>query len=211
VTALVWDEAGDRRYESGLDRGVLYIPGQPAVVWNGLVSIIETRSREIKSYYLDGVKYQDHVIPGDYSAKLTAFTYPDELDLLVGNAELAPGVTVYDQPTKTFNLCYRTGVVNDIVGFDFGYKIHIVYNLKAVQSESSAETISETISANPFEWDLTGVPIYLDGFRATNHLSVYSRKMDPIALLGLENRLYGTATEDASLPTFGALVDLVTS
>lgn len=211
MTALVWDKSGERWYASGLDRGVLYMPGQPAVVWNGLASITETRSREVKSYYIDGIKYQDHVIPGDYSAKLTAFTYPDELDLLVGNAELAPGVTVYDQPNKRFNLSYRTGVVNDVVGFDFGYKIHVIYNLVAVQTEDSAETVSDSVSAKPFEWDLTGVPMYLDGFRATNHISVYSRKLDPILLLGLENRLYGSDSGDPDLPAFGDLVDLVTA
>jgi hypothetical protein len=57
MTVLEWDKIGDRRYETGVDRGVLFPPNGPAVPWNGLTAITETVSREVKSYYVDGVKY----------------------------------------------------------------------------------------------------------------------------------------------------------
>lgn len=208
MTALVWDKAGDRQYETGVDRGVLYLIDGSAVPWNGLVSVVESRGREVVSSYQDGAKYQDYAIPGDYTARLTAFTYPDALDSLVGNAKYAPGVTVYDQPSKMFHLSYRTNVGDDLTELA-GYKIHVVYNILAVSGDISAETVTDTPLPGSFEWDLRGTPIYIDGFRATNHMSVDSREISPIGLAGLEATLYGTATANPSLPAFGDLLDLV--
>jgi hypothetical protein len=209
VTALVWDKPGERRYETGIDRGVLYLTDGTAVPWNGIVSVVENRARDSRSDYIDGVKFQEYVIPGDYSAKLTAFTYPDDLDLLVGNAKVAPGVTVYDQRSKLFNLSYRTHLGNDLQGTEYGYRIHVVYNISAVPNDFTAETIADEVSAGSFEWDLTGMPMYIDGFRATNHMSVDSRLLPPVSLVGLEAVLYGTPTTNPSLPSFGDLLDLV--
>src|SRR3954467_2785447 len=111
MTALVWDQIGERRYETGVDHGVLYLSNSNAIPWNGLVSVNETVSQEIKSFYVDGVKYLDYRVPGSYSAKLSAFPYPDELDDLMGMTEFVPGMFAHDQPvSKLFNLSYRTKV-----------------------------------------------------------------------------------------------------
>jgi hypothetical protein len=211
VTALVWDKVGERRYETGIDRGVLYLTDGSAFPWNGLASITENRSRESKSYYIDGIKHQEHVIPGEYSAKLTAYTYPDQLDSLLGNADFAPGVTVYDQPTKMFHLSYRTGIANDLLGFEYGYKVHIVYNIVATPNDVAYDTLGESVSAKPFDWDLKGIPNYLAGFRASNHISVDSRTVNPVVLAGLEAHLYGSDTEDPLLPPFVDLLEMVAS
>src|SRR5205814_4672502 len=108
VTALIWDKVGDHKYETGVDHGVLYLTDGSAVPWNGLASVVESRTREVKSFYLDGTKYLDHIVPGDYSAKVQAFTYPDEMDALLGNVNFVPGVTIYDQWAHPFHLSYRT-------------------------------------------------------------------------------------------------------
>src|SRR3954464_12469788 len=102
MTQLVWDKIGDRRYETGLDRGVLYLTDGRVISWNGLVEVAESTSREVKSYYLDGVRYLVSQTPGAYSANLQAFTYPDELDDLLGVREFAPGVRMHDQPSRRF-------------------------------------------------------------------------------------------------------------
>jgi len=209
MTVLVWDKAGERRYETGIDRGVLYLTDGSAVVWNGLVSIVESRDRSVQSDYLDGIKYQEHAIPGDYAARLTAFTYPDVFDSVVGNAPYAPGVTVYDQPSKMFHLSYRTLLGDDTHALGHGYKIHVVYNLLAVSADVTSETVSESATPGSFEWDITGTPLFVDGFRATNHISVDSRELPPIALTGLEATLYGTPTTNPSLPAIGDLLDLI--
>jgi hypothetical protein len=210
VTAIVWDKVGDRRYETGVDRGVLYLTDGTAVPWNGLTSIVENRTRDVKSYYMDGVKYQDHVVPGDYAAKLQAFTYPDELDLLLGNKNFAPGVTVYDQPSQPFHLSYRTRIGNDLAGSDFAYRVHVVYNVVAAPNDVSYDTEGESVSAKPFEWDLRGTPYQHSGFRPTSHISLDSRSMDPALLSELEDRLYGSSIANPSLPSFASLLFMVT-
>jgi len=206
MTALEWDKVGDRRYETGVDRGVLFPPSGSAVPWNGLTSITETVSREVKSYYIDGVKFLDHHIPGSYSAKLSAYTYPDELDQLLGMSEFVPGVFLHDQRIKLFHLSYRTLVGNDIDGTDHGYKVHIVYNVLAVPSDKAMDTISEQASVDPFEWDLTGTPNLMFGARPTAHISLDSRRIAPTTLELIEGLLYGTSDADPNLPT---LVDLL--
>lgn len=206
MTALVWDQAGERRYETGIDRGVLYPPSGDAVPWNGLVSVSENTAREVKSYYIDGIKYLDRHIPGSYAAKLSAFTYPDELDELLGVSEFVPGVHVHDQRSKLFNLSYRTKVGNDLEGDDHGYKVHVVYNILANPSDFSYESLSSTATAKPFEWDLSGTPMNMFGIRPTAHISLDSRRIDAAMLEALETQIYGDTDTDPELPN---LVDLL--
>lgn len=206
MTELVWDQAGERRYETGIDRGVLYLPAS-VVPWNGLVSVTEDRSRDVKSYYIDGIKFLDRHIPGSYSSKLQAFTYPDELDELLGISEFAPGVQLHDQRTRLFHLTYRTGVGNDLVGLDHGYKIHILYNILANPSDVVFDSIGDKkTSIKPFEWNLSGTPQNVFGIRPTSHISLDSRRIDPDLLETVEGMIYGTSEDDPSLPD---LVDLL--
>lgn len=204
MTALAWDQVGDRRYETGVDRGVLYIPSGPAVPWNGLVSIAEETEREIKSYYLDGIKFLDRHVPGSYSAKLSAFTYPDELDELLGMKELNPGVFAHDQRAQLFNFSYRTQE-NDDLGSE-EHKIHIVYNVMAAHGSGAFSTVSDVAAPSMFEFQLSAAPPQMFGARPTAHISLHTRRIDSDLLTTLEGLLYGTSTDDPSLPS---LVDLL--
>lgn len=209
MTVLAWSQVGDRRYETGIDRGVLYLPDGTAVPWSGLVSITENTDREVKSYYLDGVKFLDRHVPGSYSAKLGAYTYPDELDELLGVSAFAPGVFVHDQRTKLFNLSYRTLEGNDLEGIDADYKIHIVYNVLAVPNSVALNSLSNSPSPTLFEWTLSGTPPQMFGIRPTAHISLHSRGINPDLLEFLEGLLYGTSTDDPSLPSMVDLLALV--
>lgn len=206
MTALAWDQVGDRRYESGVDRGVLYTRDGIAVPWNGLVSVTENTEREVKSYFIDGIKFLDHQVPSVYSAKLGAFTYPDELDELIGVSKFVPGVFVHDQRSKLFHLSYRTREGNDLEGPEADYKIHIVYNVLAVPSSAAFNSISNSPATALFEWSLTSAPPQMLGIRPTSHISLHSRSIDSTLLEILENLLYGTDDADPSLPD---LVDLL--
>jgi hypothetical protein len=206
MTALEWDKVGERRYQTGIDRGVLYPRSGEAVPWNGLVSINETKSREVKSYYLDGVKYLDHHVPGSYAATLSAFTYPDELEELLGTPQYAPGVFVHDQTAKLFHLAYRTLVGNDTEGTEHGYKLHIVYNVLAVPADATSESLSDSVGLSPFDFALTGTPPTMFGIRPTSHISLDSRLVDPLILTAVEELIYGTDAVDPALPDF---VDLL--
>lgn len=200
MSKLEWDKVGERTYETGVDRGVLYVPDGPAVSWNGLTEVTEDRTREVKSYFMDGIKYLDHHVPGAFSGTLKAFTYPDELEELMGNMEFVPGVWAHDQRASIFNLSYRTRVGNDLEGVDHGYKIHILYNLTASASNVSFPTIGENVEPNQFEWKLSGVPAQMFGIRPTAHISIDSRQVSPEFLELVEELLYGSEEVDPSLP-----------
>jgi hypothetical protein len=211
MTVLVWDQVGDRRYETGIDRGVLYPIGigESAVPWNGLTAITENRTREIKSYYLDGIKFLNHQIPDTYTAKVQAFTYPEVLERLIGSPDIFPGITAYDQPARVFNLSYRTRIGDDLSGVDHGYKIHLIYNVMAAPDDVDFETLGESVAVKPFSWVLNGTPAQPPGtnpIRPTSHMSLNSTSIDPLSLQQLEAILYGTDDKNASFPS---LVDLL--
>lgn len=201
MTVLTWDEPGSRVFQTGVDRGVLYLPDGTVKVWNGIVSVEESTNLQSDSSFMDGVKYLENITPNDYFGKLTAFTYPDEFDTVVGIAHVSPGLSYHDQPQKSFGLSYRTKVGNDIEGPDLGYRIHILYNLFAIPDTISFQTLGES-STEPssFSWTLIGVPQMVDKVRPTVHISVDSRTTPPEILTLLENKLYGTADTPPSLP-----------
>jgi len=209
MTMIDWDKVGERRFETGVDRGVLYLPDGSAVPWNGLTEVSEARGREVKSYYLDGIKFLDHHVPGAFSGKIKAFTYPDELEVTMGNAEFAPGVVVHDQPASLFNLSYRTRIGNDLEGTDHGYKVHILYNLTASASDVAFASVGADVTPQVFEWNLTGTPATMWGIRPTSHVSVDSRKASSELLTALEAMLYGTAEVDPALPGIVELLAMV--
>src|SRR4029079_11749224 len=84
MTALAWDEIGERIYQTGIDRGVLYLNDGTAVPWNGLTSVEEDSTSEVKPYYLEGVKFLENFVPGDFEGKIKALTYPEEFDEING-------------------------------------------------------------------------------------------------------------------------------
>jgi hypothetical protein len=200
MTALEWDQVGERRFETGIDRGVLYTLDGAAVPWNGLISISESKAREVKSYYLDGIKYLICQVPSDYSAKLGAYTYPDELDELLGDASYIPGVVLHDQKSQLFHLSYRTREGTDTDGINAEYKIHIIWNVMAVPSDVTFNTLGKNTAAELFEWNLTGIPSQMFGIRPTSHISLHSRHIDSDVLAELEAFIYGTEETDPSLP-----------
>lgn len=202
MATLVWDKVGERTYQGGIDRGVLYLNDGTVVPWNGLVNVEESPNAELKSFYLDGVKFLENLSPSDFEGKLKAFTYPDEFDTVNGIGSLSPGLDFYEQPYKSFNLSYRTKVGNDVEGLEFGYKIHILYNLFANPDSMSYESLQDS-GSNPveFTWNLTGTPPKIKKFRPTVHISVDSRDTPPDVLKILEGQLYGTANSNPSLPS----------
>lgn len=208
MTELVWNQAGERRFEMGIDRGVLYPPEAPGVVWNGLVSVVETNTRSSKPYYLDGVKFLDHEVTGEFTAKLQAFTYPEELDELQGILAYAQGVFLHDQPGNTFGLSYRNRLGDDL-DVDRGYRLHLVYNVRAVPDDVAYSTMGSDLAPILFGWSLTSTPPQVFGIKPTAHISFDSRSMDPVKLAALEARLYGTVDDEPNLPGILELLDMV--
>ena len=203
---LTWDNTGERIFETGVKQGVLY-PIQSdgkytkGVAWNGLTAVTESPSgAEATALYADDIKYLNLLSNEEFGATIEAYTYPDEFAECDGSAELATGVMIGQQKRKTFGLCYRTTIGNDVEGNDYGYKLHLVYGCLAAPSEKGYSTINDNPDAITFSWEVTTTPVNVEGFKPTSQITIDSTKADPTKLAALEAVLYGGAETEAKLP-----------
>lgn len=200
MARIEWDRIEDRRFETGIDRGVLFPLISPGVAWSGLVSVTETGSSERKSYYHNGLKVFERVVPGVYSAKIEAFTYPDILEYLLGLGELPSGVRYHDGRPKPFHLAYRTLIGDAVDGIDHAYRIHLVYNLLATAEDSGSKTVGAAVEPNTLAWTVSGSNKIVSAGQPLDHISIDSRHVSPEFLQSVENQIYGTAGTDPVMP-----------
>ena len=205
MSKLTWDASGERLYETGVKQGVLYVMNSNSygngVAWNGLTAITESPSgAESTPLYADDIKYLDLRSTEEFGATIEAYTYPDEFAACDGSASLADGVSIGQQARKMFGLCYRTTVGNDTDGTDHGYKLHLIYGATASPSEKAYETINDSPEAITFSWEITTTPVSVTGFKPTASITIDSTKADPTCLAALEEKLYGGASTEPTLP-----------
>ena len=205
MSKIVWDQTGERLYETGVKQGVLYIPASgvysKGVAWNGLTAVTESPSgAEATALYADDIKYLNLMSNEEFGCTIEAYTYPDEFAVCDGSASLAKGVNIGQQPRKTFGLCYRTTLGNDTDGNNYGYKLHMVYGCLAAPSEKAFSTINDSPEAITFSWEVSTTPVNVAGHKPTAHLEIDSTKADPVKLAALEEILYGGAETEARLP-----------
>ena len=205
MSKLVWDQTGERYYETGVKMGVLYPQEGGAypkgVVWNGLTAVTESPSgAEATALYADDIKYLNLISTEEFGATIEAYTYPDEFAQCDGSAALMPGVMLGQQTRKTFGLCYRTTLGNDVDGNEYGYKLHLIYGALAAPSEKAYATINDSPEAITFSWEVSTTPVNVTGYKPTACITIDSTKVDEAALALLEEVLYGTDSEEARLP-----------
>jgi hypothetical protein len=216
MTALAWDQVGERLYETGVDRGVLFLPDNTGDyneghAWNGLVTVAEAPSGAgTTALFADNIKYLSLVAAEEFGATIDAYTYPDEFGQCDGTAEPEPGVYLGQQGRRSFGLAYRTRIGNDLDGNDHGYKIHLVYGALAAPSAKSYGTINDTPAAITFSWTITTTPVAVTGHKPTATLVIDSTKVDAALLAALEDILYGTDTDDPRLPLPDEVLALLT-
>lgn len=217
MSKLVWDALGERYYETGVSKGVLYVTDDAGaygdgVSWSGLTNVTQTPSgAEATALYADNIKYLNLMSEEDFSAKIEAYYYPDEFEECDGSKELVPGVSAGQQPRKAFGFSYQTIIGNDTKRNAYGYKIHLIYGCTAKPSERSNATVNESPEAVTLSWELSTVAaeIAMDGFKPSAKITIDSTKVDPAKLKELEDLLYGTAAAEASLPTPDAVAALI--
>lgn len=210
MSRIEWNKAGERFFEAGVDRGVLYPRLGPGVPWNGLTAVGESTSGgELESLYFDGVKYLDVVSAEDFQADLSAYAAPAEFAASDGQKVLSPGLFVAHQPRATFGLCYRTLKGNDLVGEEYGYKLHLVYNCTAAPSSKSNVTIGANTAPGTRSWTIHTVPPPASTFRPTAHIVLDSNLVDPYAMEQVEAVLYGHDGADPYLPTVAEIVGIL--
>lgn len=201
MAKLTWDAPTEKTYETGLDRGVLYLQDGTAVVWNGLTAVTESSSRSTTPLYFDGKKIKDVVNLDEPKSKLKAFTYPDEFLDLEGYSEYVEGFSIAQQRNKKFSLSYRTRVGDGTTNDPIGYKIHILYDLIAIPSDKPYTTTKASTDLVEFEWDLIGTAKKIPGYAPTNTIVADTRTLDSTVVSWLEDKLYGTVGSDPDLPT----------
>lgn len=201
MSKLLWDQTGERTYETGVKNGVLYPQGADGtypkgVAWNGLVTVTESPSgAEANPLYADDVKYLNLLSTEEFGATIEAYTYPEEFESCDGSAEIAPGVSIGQQKRDIFGMAYKTVLGNDTENNKYGYKLHLIYGALAAPSEKAYSTISDSPEAITFSWEVTTTPVSVAGFEPTASLVINSTKVDSAKLAALESILFGKDNE----------------
>lgn len=216
MSKLVWDQIGERYYETGVSKGVLYVQENGeyplGVAWNGLTAVTESPSgAEASPLYADDIKYLNLLSNEEFGATIEAYTYPEEFEECDGSASLAVGVNIGQQKRKSFGLCYRTILGNDTENNDYGYKLHIIYGALAAPSEKAYATVNDSPEAITFSWEVTTTPVNVTGHKPTASITIDSVKADPDKLAALEAILYGSESEEPRLPLPDEIATLMAS
>lgn len=200
MSKLVWDQQGEKKFETGTDRGVLYPISNGAypkgVAWNGITAISESPDGgDAQDFYADNIKYGSLRGAENFNGSIECYTYPDEWKACDGRTELLAGVTIAQQNRKAFGLSYRSLIGNDTEGLELGYVIHLVYNATASPSEKSRQTVNESPEAQTFSYEFKTTPVNvtaIENAKATSHIEIDSTKVTTAQLAAIEAVLYGT-------------------
>ena len=215
MAKLEWDKTGEKTYETGVSKGVLYVQGASGVygtgvAWPGLSKVDESPSgaEPTKLYANNGV-YVTLMSAEEYAFTIEAYDSPEEFDECDGTKEVAPGITIRQQDRTPFGFSYRTEIGNDTEGTNHGYKLHLVYGCKASPSSKSHETINDSPSADTLSWEVNTTPVAVEGFKPTAVVEIDSTTVTKENMQKIEDKLYGTASEEATLPSIAEIIELV--
>lgn len=205
MSKLVWDVVGERNYETGISKGVLYPMTGGAypkgVAWSGLTTVTETASgAEATPLYADNIKYLNLMSVEELGGTIEAYTAPDEFGACDGTAELTTGVSIGQQPRQTFGLAYQTILGNDTENNKHGYKIHLIYGALASPTERSYATVNDSPEAMTMSWEFSTTPVSVKGFEPTSLVVIDSTKVDAKKLAAFEAIIYGSDDVEARLP-----------
>lgn len=218
MAKIIWDAPGERYYETGVSKAVLYTekdkdPYGQGTAWNGITGITESPSgAEPTDLYADDIKYATLRSAEDFGATVEAYTYPDEFALCDGSAEIIPGVAMGQQGRNTFGLSYVTQIGNDTSSeSDDGYKLHLIWGATASPSEKAYSSINDSPEAITFSWEMTTVPVAVEGYKATASMTINSLKLSEdgkAKLKSLEDTLYGTSDKEPRLPLPAEIINI---
>lgn len=213
MSKLIWDKIGERQYETGVSKGVLYPMSEgnypKGVAWNGLTGVTESpEGAEATPLYADNIKYLNLMSAESFKATVEAYTYPDEFAACNGETELTTGVTIGQQTRNTFGMSYQTKVGND-ADADAGYKIHLIYGALAAPSEKAYATVNDNPEAITFSWEVSTTPVEVEGFKPTASLTIDSTKVSKEKMAAIEKILYGDTEVEPRLPLPNEVANII--
>lgn len=220
MSILTWDAVGERTYETGTKKGVLYPQVGTSyplgVAWNGLTGVTESpEGAEATAIYADDIKYLNLRSAEDFGATITAYTYPPEFAECDGSRQVALGARIGQQPRKTFGFSYVSTIGNDTENESHGEKIHLIWGATASPSEKAYQTINDSPEAIEFSWEIDTVPTEVPGFKPTAQMTIDSTDFvtteQKAKLQDLKDALYGTANSDPYLPLPAQVIGILGS
>lgn len=212
MAVLEWDKSGERFYETGVEQVVLFVQKdgayQKGVAWNGVTAITEKPTgAEDTALYADNMKYLVLKSTEEFGATLEAYQYPEEWGVCDGSAEVAKGVSLGQQKRTSFGLAYVTKIGNDTEFEDKGYKIHLIYGCQASPSEKAYQTMNDSPEADKFSWEITTIPVKVDGYKPMSTIVIDSTKVDSTKLESFKDKIFGSASAESELPSPAEVIE----
>lgn len=217
MSKIEWDKVGEHLYETGIDRGVLYLLKHgrysAGVPWNGLTNVTEnTSGGEATPLYADNIKYLNLTSKEDTKVNVEAYSYPEEFDECIGEIEISDGVTIGQQKRTHFGFSYRSLIGNDVEGADFGYKLHLIFDCTAGTSDRSHNTINESPESSSYSWEVETSPVLIEGYKPAASLELDSTKFRKEGIYNVLSRietiLYGSRGKNPRFPSVSEIKDI---
>ena len=174
---ISWNEDVIRHFHTGVDRGMIYIPGAAGIPWNGLQEVVESSPDSVMSQlYQDGQRILVNRRDLNYETHVKAFTYPTEFEPYTG---YSPSLL------KPFSFSYR------VMTSETTYRIHLVYNVVAIPDDVVFSSIADEIDPISLGWRFVTRPIKLSGLAPSSHIIIDTENAHSWTIEALEDQLYG--------------------
>lgn len=211
---LTWDDVSKRLYETGVDRGVVYVQEggtyPKGEAWNGLISsTISPSGAEPTALWANNHKYLNLMSAEEVGGTIEAYTYPESFAKCNGEVEAAKGVRFGQQERAVFGFCFRNLIGNDTDGTNHGYKLHLIYGAQCSPSENANTTVNDSPEAKTMSWEYTTTPVQVEGYKPVAHIEIDSTTADPTKLAALEAALYGSEEKEAYLPMPSEVIQMM--
>jgi len=219
MSKLVWDADGERYYENGVSKCVLFVYDATqtdygkGVAWNGITSISDSpEGADANDLWADNTKYGTLRSAEKVNGTIEAYTYPTEFEACDGIKSPVAGMKLRQQSRQKFALCYRTEIGSD-ADPEAGYKLHFLYGLTASPSDQQHDTVNDSPDAVTLSWDFESTPINVTiagvEYKPLSAITVDSRDTTAEHMTALEAKVYGTDADavagttatDPELPT----------
>lgn len=202
---LTWDALSDRLFRTGVDHGVLYVETTdgylPGVAWNGLTAVNDETAGHDKNFLYSGDYKSDvRFTPFEHGGTISAFFYPDEFEMCLGNIETAAGLYATGQDAFSFGLCYRSMLGDAVQSVKRGYELHIIYGAYITKYDVANETINSDGAPQPMSFTYESIPVEFTDMEPTAHIVISTLRANLNKVAAIERILYGSEEAYPRLP-----------